>query len=50
MADDLPIPMKVWVGVIATGLWVGAVGAWGIGWIISRTREAGSGRVGGRRG
>lgn len=31
--------IKLWVGIVATGLWIGAAGAALIGWLISRMRE-----------
>lgn len=35
-------PLKIWVGIIATGMWAGAAGAAVIGWLVSRMRESGS--------
>ncbi len=37
--SDIPVPFRIWVGIIATGLWLGAVSTWGIGWLIKQVRE-----------
>ncbi len=37
--DEPPVPLKIWVGIIATGLWIGVASTWGIGWVIKQVRE-----------
>lgn len=39
MDDGSRTAIKLWVGIVATGLWMGAAGAAVVGWVISRMRE-----------
>lgn len=39
MHRDDRLALKLWVGIIATGLWAGATVGWAIGWVVHKTRE-----------
>lgn len=39
MTDSSRTALKLWVAIVASGLWMGAAGVALIGWVISRMRD-----------